>query len=162
MGWRVPLIYHTITGIYGMVPDRLFSVGFLRVLRFPPTAIRQMVKGLWDWIRQGWSALESVKRRRLSAIKVWIELNGPVHFSYLANILALNGGLSQRYRVFPRGTGFSRIKCTGALLSRSPFPNLKDKSQKALLTDFLVVDWHKDVDKSVEHNDEQTECSLKL
>ena len=52
-----------------MVPDRLFSVGFLRALRFPPTAIRQMVKGLWDWIWLGSSTLEFVKRWRLSAKK---------------------------------------------------------------------------------------------
>ena len=36
----------TIAGISGVVPDRLFRVGFLRALQFPPTAIRQMVKGL--------------------------------------------------------------------------------------------------------------------
>ena len=39
-------------------------------LRFLLTAIREMVMLLWDWIRQSSSALESVKRWRLSAIKV--------------------------------------------------------------------------------------------
>ena len=49
---------YTFTGICGMLPDQLFSVDFLWVLCFPPTAIRQIVKGLWDWIRQGSSTLE--------------------------------------------------------------------------------------------------------
>ena len=60
--------------MYEMLPDRLFSVGFLRALHFPPTAIRQMVKGQRDWIWQGSSALDSIERWRLSAIKVLIEL----------------------------------------------------------------------------------------
>ena len=44
-------------------------------------AIRQMVKGLWDWIWLGSSALESVKRWRLSAIKVKLELELNIWFS---------------------------------------------------------------------------------
>ena len=75
--------HYIITGICGMMPDRLFSKGFLRVLRFPPTVIRQMVKGLCNRIRIGSSALESVKRWRLSAIKSlnWIGLDIPVYRS---------------------------------------------------------------------------------
>ena len=76
LGWRVPPICHLwYMWICGLVSDLLFSVDFLWALWFHPTAIRQTVKGLWDWIRQGSSALESIMRWRLSAIKVWIGLD---------------------------------------------------------------------------------------
>ena len=35
---------YTTTAIYGMVPDLLFSVGFLWAFRFPPTAIGKWLK----------------------------------------------------------------------------------------------------------------------
>ena len=62
------------TDICGLLPELLFSVGLLRALRFPPTAIRQMDNGQRHWTWKGWSALESVVWWRLSAIKVELQL----------------------------------------------------------------------------------------
>ena len=55
-----------------MVDSLLFVMGLVWVCsrHSTPAAIKQMVKGLWHWIRQGSSTLQSIKRWRLSAIKV--------------------------------------------------------------------------------------------
>ena len=60
-------VTYTITGIHGMVPDWLFSVGFLRALRFPPTAIRQMVK----WTTRLNMALMALLRVRHEEMKCY-------------------------------------------------------------------------------------------
>ena len=44
---------YIIRDMCGLVLDQLFRVGFRWVLWFPPTAIREMVKGLQDWIQKG-------------------------------------------------------------------------------------------------------------
>ena len=51
-----------LTDICGLLPELLFSVGLLRALRFPPTAIRQMDNG------QRTLNMERMKRLRVRRV----------------------------------------------------------------------------------------------
>ena len=77
--------------------------------------IRQMVNGLWFWIWLGTSTLESVKRRRLSAIKVhW---NWNLYWSCLSSLVIMN--LSEKFITFDYYIEsflfFSKLKLTDSL-----------------------------------------------
>ena len=50
--WAEEFHRYITCDICGLVFDRLFRLGFLQALRFPLTAIRQTIKGLWHWVQQ--------------------------------------------------------------------------------------------------------------
>ena len=65
-GLSVCVEFHqcVVIDIHGLLPELLLSVGLLRVLRFPPTTIRQMDnrQGHLNW--KGLSALEIMRYKR--------------------------------------------------------------------------------------------------
>ena len=60
--WAEEFHQFITSDICGLVPHRLFSMGFLQTLWYPPTVIRQAVKRLNDWIWLESSTLDSVLR----------------------------------------------------------------------------------------------------